>query len=361
MRNATIALVILAAAAVASADEVVLSSGLTYANIRVTDVSDFRITYRLRSGRTPEPKELSKVASVKINSLPAFNEAERLLGQKKYAEAVKAYDEVAKKTRRPWQNRLIAYRRLRALNALGKIARGVEEWLRLTDEVVGSKVGLPLALKTAPARLAAKGDRENARAISALEKKAREVKNADYLLAIRQMLLKLYTREGMADKAAAIARIIQGGTTGPSKGPNGGAKFQAGLEAARVLLEQGKADEVITSIGRNLRNYSHEQLSTALLLLGRAQFAKAQKTKDRVLMLKAGLNLMRVVAFFPAGEDAPEALYYVAGVNVALGNRNAAQRALKRVAEGKSKFASKAKRDLEAMKKETKASGDTGR
>jgi hypothetical protein len=125
------------------------------------------------------------------------------------------------------------------------------------------------------------------------------------------------------------------------------------LEAAAVMIASGQGEQALSQIEANLKSYSHVDLSGALLLAGKAQMQmaeKADKDAQRRLLLKAGLNFMRVAFFFPDRDEAPEALYEAGRVNALLGNKLAAWTAFEQVLQRHPKhaIAQKARAELAA-------------
>ena len=352
MRKTIILPVVLTMVAAAVADEVNIS-GVTYSSVLIIGSDDFTIRFQI--GYREVSKSIEKITSFQIDGKGKLNEAEVLRAGKQWAQAVKAYDAAWKQQSKRWVGRLIRARRLAALGQARQIGRAVADWLVIADDNASKADLLKKALALVPEHPAEKGSKENARAIKLLEAKGESLKNADYLTSVRRLLLRLYRQEGKSDKAAALAEIISGkkpnGSTKPSNGGEGpsGAEIKAQLEAAGTFLERGDADRALRLVQPCLKMLTPAQLPAALVLQGKAQLLKYKKTKERDMLLKAGLNFMRVVVYYRDADEAPEALFLAGEVNAALGNKAAARQAFDEVAGGMSKFAAMAKRALEKL------------
>ncbi len=349
MRKTTIFLTVLAASAMAFADDVVVG-GLPYSGVTVKSADEFSITIRTRGGL--RAKDLADVSTISLDRSPLFNKAEKLLEAKRYAQAVGAYDKARKAESVAWRKKLIRARRLLALKRGGLLARAVREWLAITDENASSKDNLSRSIRLAPSKAAVKGSKENAGAIVLLEAKDGKLKAGAYRTAVRRLLMKLYLAEGRAEKAAKLAEQLTGSQ---SVTPGGGAKtpstagLQTKLEAARAFIDRRQADKVLEIIEPSLKRFTPEQLSQALLLRGKAQLIKYRKAKDRRMLLQAGLNFMRVVVFYPQAQETSEALYLAGIVNIELGNKQAARMALTKVGAGSGKFSKSALNELKKL------------
>jgi len=351
-------------AAWAGADNVEARFGasyMRYSGVRITDFADGALQFALPGNRTLT-KKLADIKSISIKDLPSFGEAEKLVvAGKDWALAIKGYDAADKKANKRWQKRLIAVRRLRALDGGMVTDRAVKEWLALADAASGA--GWALAAK--PTSQAKKGYPQNAAAITILERKRTMGKRSKaYDVAIAEVLMGLYNREGQTSKASVLAEWIRTGkaASGNGNGPNGGnggttAPRAAGsFETIETLLRDGKADKALKFIEDDLHRYTRAQLPRAMLLRGRAQLRLAagkDPAGKRPLLLKAGLNFMRSVVADPKSPHAPEALYQAGTVHTLLPkpNRNAARAAYRKVISdyGSSPAAGKARKALQAI------------
>jgi len=359
IKRIAISLLLTLPSASASGDTITVKK-LPYRGVRIFDVQKARIVFQV--GRRKLAKPLADVTEISIDGKEDFNGAEELLAAGKADEAVAAYDR-AIKAESGWMVKLIRYRRLAALNRSGKIDRATEEWLKLVD----ASEAAPEALKIRPIRFAPRGSPANNSAIALLEAKLKRIKaDAAYLAAVRNLLLELYERQGRGERAAELAGKIaadgQGkiepvkNTTG-SPGPGAGQR----LPALRILVEQGKARQVLQELKANLRGgrYRTEDLAAALLLAGRAEqrlASGARGMERRKLLIAAGLDYMRVATFFATSPQAPDALLAAGEVNEALGNIQAAGNAFEMVIQryAGSGAAKKAASALKELKGKTK-------
>jgi tetratricopeptide (TPR) repeat protein len=286
-----------------------------------------------------------------MDGVDSFNEAEKLLAADKPAEAVKKYDQAIAKVSKGWQQRLVRYRRLAALDAAGEINRAVEEWMGLVEEHEASKA----SLAARPTNLAPKGSEDNRKAILLLEarlNKSDSVAHA-YRRAMQDLLKDLYRRQGNAREAAKLieeaekdhhARQEQAEKAKPktsSRRPITDAALNRTMSDASTLIEQGKSDtslsagarrEILAKAERSLdlaveRVRNADDLPAVLLLLGRAQMAMVDvmgDSGDHEKLKEAGLNFMRVVVYFSKSAEAPEALFEAGRVSEQFKNRVAA-------------------------------------
>ncbi len=318
----------------AQADSVKLTNGLTYEPVKIKNVTDGIIYYRMSTG-TLIAKPLSSVALVTISRNEDFTRAEKLLVQGKYAQAEKLYRKAYKNAVRPWVKNLVEYRMLVLNQATGKIDKAVEYWLKMVDASNASIGSLALC----PKKLAPAKSPANNRAIALLEKKLKTVKSKPYIQAILKLLIELYEREGQLEKARKIAIRLTGkqhtqpvttrksGTGKPARPVS----LEPQLRLARISFRSGHYDEAINQIEPSLNKFLTKELPEALYLLGRAKFELSkrvnEKDKARQLLIEAGVRFMEVVTFFPDNHNASEALLLAGKVNENLGNMQAARKA----------------------------------
>jgi len=345
------------------ADEVVLTNGLKYDNVQVTGVKDCNVIFHKTTQEIT--KSVKDIASVSIKGLGALDEAEKLAKDGKVAEAVRAYGDAMRQASDSWQKKLIEYRRYQAMARSGAmIDQAVQAWLTMLEECRGSATAMNAAVEIKPSEFAPKGSPENDRAIKAMKRK--EHADKPYAGAVRQLLMELCRHEGRSAEAAELAEEI---TAEPKSQPAGGDKkadrtsgggrdgLEGQLKAAEVFLQQGETARALGVVKANLSRYNDNDLPTALLLMGKAQYAlyrtEARAERKENLLIEAGLNLMKVFANFPSSPAAAEALYMAGRVNASpeLKNRAGARAAYETVIRqyGASPFAAKAKEDLDKL------------
>jgi len=358
-KGIAVSLLLMLHGGLASGDMLVVKK-LRYRGIRVVGVQKAQVVFQVGARKLTKP--LVDVTAISIDGKKDFNDAEELQATGKIDEAVAAYDS-AIKAESGWMEKLIKYRRLAALNRSDKIDRAAREWLTVVD---GSEVAAD-ALKIRPRKFAPKGAPANGRAIALLEARLKRIKdNAEYQAAVRNLLLDLYQWEGRRERAAELAGKIAGDgqakvspakNTVRSPGPVAGRR----LPALGILIEQGKAEQVLQEVKANLRGgrYKTEELAAAILLAGRAEQQLASHAKGmerRKLLIAAGLDYMRVATFFATAAQAPEALLGAGQVNAALGNALAASNAFEMVIQryADSGAAKKAAAALKELKEKPK-------
>lgn len=324
-------------AAEALCDAVKLTSGLVYDPVTVTDVDNGQITFRTLGSQPSKP--LGELAGVTLTGQNRFNAAEELFAKGKYDEAAAAYLAAATAAGKPWQKRLIQYRRMAALAAGGEIDEALKLWLAMVDAAGVTKGTLDLR----PRKLPPAGSKANDRAVALLEGKAKQVSSATYRGAILLALAELHERQGRIDQSGALRAGLStsGGRPTARKLPTVVPRTSSAntlLRSANSWLKQGECEKVADAIKKNLNVFRTADLPSALYLLGRAQSELAKREKDpkaaRELLLRAGLNLMRTVVFFPASDEAPHALLSAGEVNERLGNLTAARSAFSAVVSG---------------------------
>lgn len=339
------AILVLSGAA-GGADQITVKR-IPYADVLITDVKDGMISFRTSAGEAT--RSLRDVDLIQLGRDDPFNRAEKLRADGNAARAVPAYDAAAKTARAgSWQERLIRCRRLTAASQAGLIDRAVEDWLACMDESPAAKE--VLALRPAAA---AKGP-ANVKAIASLESKLKSVTDKSYQAAIKGLLLVLYEKEGLTEKASALAAEISGAGSTPAAG-----SLRDQLQGLELRLSQGQAAEVLADIQKNLDAYGEADLPKALLLAGKAQTRLAEAAKDaegrKKALAAAGLDFMRVYTYFARSAEAPEALYLAGQANASLPQPNAAaaaaayEKVIKEYAS--SPFAASAKAALEKIKK----------
>jgi len=325
-------------AAEAPCDAVKLTSGLVYDPVTVTDVDNGQITFRTLGAQPSKP--LGELASVTLTGQNRFNAAEELFAKGKNDEAAAAYLAAATAADKPWQKRLIQCRRMAALAAAGRVDEALKLWLAMVDAAGVTKGTLDLRPTTLPPA----GSKANDRAVALLEGKVKQVSSAAYRGAILLALAELHERQGRIDQARALRESLStsgGRPTAPTPPATVVARTSSAnalLRSANSWLKQGECEKVADAIKKNLNVFRTADLPSALYLLGRAQSELAKREKDpkaaRELLLRAGLNLMRTVVFFPASDEAPHALLSAGEVNERLGNLTAARSAFSAVVSG---------------------------
>ncbi len=299
---------------------------LKYPSINITDCKDGKVVFTI--GTKSVAKGLSQVRDIAITGADAFNAAEKHLVAGQTVKAIRQYD-VAVIGKSDWMVRLIRARRILALDQAGRIDRAVTDWLWLVEQFGGAQE----TLKLRPVNIAKKGSNANLAAIKALEAAivAKPAPDEAYKQALNGLLLSLYKREGRKAAAAkAAGRIVK---THQLPDKTKAAESQSDkLNAMEFLIGQGQAHQVLTAVLEKLRRdaYSRAMVPKALLVLARAQMQLAANSTDdtrRKYLLGAGLDLMRLVAYYPASTHVSEALLEAGRVNQAIGNNWAASNA----------------------------------
>ncbi|MBN1554130.1 MAG: hypothetical protein JXA11_05255 [Phycisphaerae bacterium] len=339
--------------AAAMGDRITDTRGLPY---RGTIVSYQNKTLRLRAQTAGRDitRTVDQVRSLEIDDFDAFNQAEKLVTQKKYPQAVEAYEKASRSTPkdRPWLTTLLHDRMYQARVQGGMIDEAVKDWLAMMDADPKDKVTRALA----PETFAPEGDPANAAAVKLLDAKlaqlGKDPKTRDYAERLLKLKMKLLEAMGESQKASqaaeAITRLDAPAKKDEEKSEDGETAkkddeepapavtpARGDLEVLEQLVKAGKYDDVIEKLAPRLESLPRNELAGPLFLLAKAQWLKyqADEPKDPKLLLRAGLNLMWVYSAFGNSDDAPEALYLAAEVHTALKDAAAARRALEELVE----------------------------
>lgn len=347
-------LVLTSLALPAWADSISMASGLNYDKVTVTDAGNGGVTFQTGSGAGVS-KLVREVGQITLAGDDAFNKAEGLLAQKKFAEAAAAY---AGSSRTGWKKTLASQRRLQALDGAGKFDEAVALWLELVDAANGARGALGLK----PANMPAKESKLLANVETALKARLEKTGPADVTAVARQMLVDVYERQGKLEEASALQQRIVASNPGTVANPTAtpsAAATAAQLKIARLAVDGGKFKEALAAVNPIMEQVSAADLPEALYILGRGQVAsvpdQAEPAESSPVLVEAALNLMRVVGSYPAHERAADCLYWAAVANERLGHQRAAQTAYAAVVSryAKSPVAKDAAAAVERLKKES--------
>lgn len=93
--------------------DTVVSGGLPYSDVTVTDFADGKLTFKISTGRMLT-KSVAAITRISLDGADAFNGAERALSGKQWDKAIKAYGKVSATKARPWLGDLAKARAARA-------------------------------------------------------------------------------------------------------------------------------------------------------------------------------------------------------------------------------------------------------
>lgn len=314
-RQVVAILMALTAATSAAKADSVTTGRITYGEVRITAVGNSLITFFLPSG-TKVIRSLPDVTMVSVTDLPELGEAEKLMKAGKAAEAVAVYSK-AEKSEMPlgksWLKLLLAHRKLVAAKKAGVIFEATTAWLMIMDADKASKT----AIKLSPAAGTTKSP-ENDRAIKLLKAKE-DSSNEGYASAANRLQIKLLNVQGRTDEARRLAGKLAARSTGTEG-------IKSKLAAVASYVKVGEADKAMKLLRPLMAQCDQLDLPTAMLLLGKTQLilaGKASGQEKHKLLCEAGLNFVRVAAFFgSAREEASEALYCAGLVNQSLAKPN---------------------------------------
>ncbi len=352
---------VMVAMAPASADSIKLTNGITYDPITILGVADGKIRFRMKGG-VAISKSIGELAAVGISDDKNFTLAEGLFQPGTYAEAEDAYSAARRLPAAGWKKTLIDYRLLTVSELTGQIDKATVRWLKIVDDADASDGVLVLR----PRKLAPAHSQANDRAITLLKGKIEEAASDAYVKVIRHLLIDLYERQDQLTEARAEAVKLAGKSETPDAKPSG-VETRPGtppvgsdsvqLRLASLSLKQGRYEQVVRQLQPKMKQFTADDLPSAMLLLGCAKLELSKQAPDKSaeekMLLEAGLDLMRVVVFFGSSDEAPHALLSAGQVNERLGNTEAARSAYSAVADrfAQSPAAKEAGKALERMKK----------
>jgi tetratricopeptide (TPR) repeat protein len=336
-RTTTIGLVLLLSAAFAQADDLRIGT-LKYAKITVIGVEDSELIYRTQAG-IESRRVVNEITQITLVDRVDFNAGEKALADGDPNAALKSYGRALALADTDWLKQLVRYRQLLAFQKDKQIDRAIELWRRLCKPENGSENAM--AMMPGEDAFGEAGSTANQQAIKGLLQDRPDRDTSDYDRAITKLLLDLYTFEGDDEAASTEAARLAGqpapGTEveddGSEDGPRSETNLSERLAAATVLMngrsESGWA-QAIETIEADLHQYSDDMLAEALFILAHATRKQAGVTEGdegRVLLLEAGVHYMYVVTFFPASDEAGEALLEAGAINEEIGNIRAARQA----------------------------------
>ncbi len=358
-RRVFILMAVLAVGVAASADEVRVGR-LPYSGVRVTGFTAGQISFRTAGGEVSRP--LSAISLIQLDGQSDFNEAEELLSDGSYGEAVDAYRRAVQATDTHWTRRLINCRLIQALDGAGRFAEAVEQWMSAVSANEYSEAVLDLR----PVNLPGRGDEANDQVIRLLEDSLTNVDDENYADWIRGLLADLYRLEGRDDDAEQLAaqgvrepsqqqrqdRQIRPRRTTQTSGGGGGGRGR--LDDIRELVDEGDAERALGFVEARMQALDSEHMPEALVLSGRARMQLYEAEGDKDQLLGAGLDFMRVVAVYGGADATAEAMYRAGVVNKRLGNASAARRVWQTLIGryGDSEFASHAAEGIEELSRE---------
>lgn len=335
MKNASIAIGIsvfvwaLIAVHSAVADSIRVGK-LRYNDVTVEDAYDGKLFFR--TGKMPVSKPLGEVDFITLQDQGDFNRAEMLRSSQDNVTALTAYTAAMEKDVPAWQKRLIRYRRLPLLNHQAMVDRAAVDWILL---MLDSQESSPLR-SFAPTNFPPKGTPSNAVAIRFLQSSLAGL-NASQKTAVQEVLVELCFLEGRVLEASEIAKELE--KNSPASRPASPVSLaDARMDELQKWIEAGRAEEALEELKPRIRSmkYATKDMPRAGYLAGLANRKLSEMAEGHVqkqYLISAGLDFMRVVAFYGDSEWAPRALLQAAEVNRDLGNPQAAINACRELME----------------------------
>lgn len=307
----------------ARADVVTLDTKLRYDPVNVLMVERGVVSFDL-NGRIIE-KPLSEVESIRLTSSPAFIAAEDAWSRGEWARAAEAFEALAEPNDLTPVAVLSRWRAISAWSRAGRIDRALRVWAVLARDGLGIEI-----LRLRP-DLSASSDAEAIGRAIVFAQAAAEDARARGDNALAEALLEILPS---SHRSPASGRALASAPS-PRLDPAASEGQPNPLAQAESLLAGGRPAEALGAIEQAAPLLGEQRRPLALLISGRARMALAStdQARRRGLLLDAGLEFMRVFAYWPASEQAPEALYRAALINEALGNLPAAAAAMNEVAD----------------------------
>ncbi|MEM8874692.1 MAG: hypothetical protein AAGD32_10585 [Planctomycetota bacterium] len=326
-RTLLAAVVSLSIAALAVADTVYTTTGLSFARVEVIGIDGDELRFRNSQGRE-STRPINEVARLELDGQRGFNEAEIAFTSRKFGEATDGYLKTIRGGFPEWMKRYAATRLMTAAMEVG----------RFEDAVAGYVVLAEQAPTEATTRKPAAPNK-----IGQLDEAADELREA---LArrpseeVEQALLSLLLdvergRKDNAETAKIIERltVLAGDADGSGLGTAQLADLK--LSQAQLALDSGDLDEAAAAINDNAKLFAlPRQQASALFTL--ANIAEARAGQDRQKILDAALAYMKVVAHFESIPDAPHvsaSLLKVADLHAQIGETATARQLYEAVAE----------------------------
>ncbi|MFP4106471.1 MAG: tetratricopeptide repeat protein [Phycisphaerae bacterium] len=367
IKRTTLAILVLASlSGVAAADSITWKGMITYKPVRIQKLEKCTVSFRVLDTGVVTSKPVEEITAVEIDGKTALNQAEKLMAEKKYRQAIDQYDVARQGASREWFKRLVLHRKLQALSKTDRIYEAVQLWL----ELVQYNKNEPCALELSPRDMVSKGADQNGRAIRLLKSRFDRSDSERLKISVGNLLMSLYEAEGMEKEVAEMKEFLGAAATRPSGKTNGKQDkptprprpvrggVSGKIDAAARLVDQGQFRKAEQELKQLLKlNIGPLDRSETLLTLGKAQMGLAEKASGSSReqhLLEAGVNLMQVVVLHDGQGDEFEALYLAGAVNQKLGNPAGARSAWQRLSavDSDNEFVSKARKALAKLGKE---------
>jgi tetratricopeptide (TPR) repeat protein len=331
-----VAVSLLVGTSTALADTVFTSVG-PLNNVQIVGIEGSSLRYITPTG-AETTRDLSAIQRLQIDTEPAFNQAEEAYAAGQWDKATGGYEKTIRATNKPWLKQWSGLRLLEAAEKSGNFAAATTAWIEVVQSnpaaAQGRQPKLPEGTSTFLDTAAADIEK-------ALQGRLDDKQKAELL----KFVLNIYQRKNDTAKAISAAERL---SKLPGVDADPALLGDLKLSLARIAFDQKnypKARQEIDSVRANLT--TPEQQSQALYLLAEVDRATAGEDKNK--LQDAALAYMRVVAHFPRGEHAPDALLKTGGILEKLGQTKEAMALYQQAATDYP--TSKAKENVERLKK----------
>lgn len=313
--------------AVALADTVYTSTGLSFARVEIVGIEGDVLRFRNSQGRE-STRPLAEVARLELDGQRGFNDAEIAFTSRKFGDAADGYLKTVRGGFPEWMKRYSATRLMTAAMEVGRFEDAVAGYVVLAEQAPDEAV---TRKPIAPDKIGQLNEAAN-ELREALDRRPGEI--------VERALLSLLldVERGRKDSDATI-KIVERLTklAGDADGSGLGNAQLADLKLsqAQIALDKGALDDAAAVINDSAGLFAlPRQQAQALFTL--ANIAEAQAGEDRQKNLDAALAYMKVVAHFEAIPDAPHvaaSLLKVADLHAKIGETVTARQLYQAVAE----------------------------
>jgi hypothetical protein len=308
-------------AAVARADTLAFSSGLTYPGVHVDRIEDGKVYFVINGEMRSKPA--SEIVSISLDDEPDFNAGDSAYQSQNYATAADSYSHTISTTDKDWLKNWIAPRLLDAANRASRFDLAALGWIHIAETDPAAAANQRPAVPTQPSDALNNSVPELNDAVKSTHDESKRL--------ILGLLLDVQTaRKDSAAAAAAAQQLtnLAGGNTGDSDASL--AEQKTRLALARLALYNKKFDQAMATIDSSAQVLTDPRnQADALYLRAQAEEGIALATDKPDDWKDAALAYLRVYVHFrdgPASVHSATALLKAAQIESAhLGDSQAAQ------------------------------------
>ena len=310
-----VATVVLAACSISFGDQLDLDDRRLTRG-KLTGFEEGHLTFRTSSGEVVEVwiADVSRIFVDSVGGLDDFNAAERFIANDQTAQALPRYERAVRVVDDFWTD-LIRARMLRAYDAMGRVDKAVQNFIRLMEGRFG---GAAVAARLMPDNLPAQPTAAYRAAVKRLDDAALRLKRDDRLALVMLLRYDLIARAGetrIAGLAPAMARL----QLPESALHDRPCRIQ--YKALTHVFKLGPTSDTYQWLDRAIRESVDSVVPDLLLLKARALLEGGTRKEEWV---RAGWAFMRVVIHFKDDPAAAEGLLGAAQVYERIGRADKA-------------------------------------